>query len=416
MDLDQVIPRGIEPEIRDALEHMRIVMLQGPRQSGKSTLVQALVGESFPATYVTLDDPITLERALDQPVEFVRNLPEPVIIDEFTRAPELVLPLKIAVDTDNRPGRFLITGSSNFLRHPKVPDSLAGRLSISRLWPLSEHEIESAQSNFVDWLFSGNSAHIDSALSQRDLFERAIRGGFPAMLHAQSMSQRRQWSQTYFDLLLHRDIPEIVRIDSISSMTRLVRLLATRSASTLNVSSLSRALELPQTSLKRYISTLELTHLVSIIPSWNANLGKRLVKSPKIVFTDSGLMAQILNLESIESAFASNLIGPLLETFVIGEITRQCEWSRSNARVHYMRTARGEEVDMILEAPGGGVVGIEIKATKSIGKRDARSLSMLSDALGDRFIRGIILHAGSTTAPCGHRVTAMPIESMWKSP
>lgn len=406
--------RNITPQIIEALSDTPVVMLNGARQTGKSTLAKSLISEKHIGRYVTLDDASSLAAAKHDPTGFISGLGESTVIDEIQRAPELFLAIKADVDRNRKPGRYLLTGSANVLLLPRLSESLAGRMEIFTLWPLSQGELGGVRERFIDFIFSENlpySAPI-AADTETTVIERAIKGGYPEAAARGSESRRRAWFGSYITTILQRDVRDIANIDGLTAMPRLLSMLATRSTSLLNYSELSRTTGLPQSTLKRYMTLFETIFLIDHLPAWYSNLGKRLVKTSKLVMNDTGLLATLLG---VNAARLENtpLCGALIENFVIMEIKKQMSWSDTKPAMLHYRTQAGQEVDVVLEDNAGRIVGIEIKSAKSVGGQDFRGLQSLAVASGNSFLRGIVLYGGSEILSFGSNLLAMPIDSLW---
>ena len=407
--------RHLIPLLQAALVDCPVVLLNGARQVGKSTLVQSQA-DGKRAEYLTLDDATVLAAATRDPAGFVAGLGGPVILDEVQRAPELFLALKAAVDRDRRPGRFLLTGSANVLVLPRLSDSLAGRMEILTLWPLSQGEIEGVWEGFVDALFAQTLAPpASSPLSRTELFERLARGGFPEIVDKSSETRRRAWFGSYTTSILQRDVRDLTNIDDLSANPRLLSLLAARSASLLNYSELSRSAGIPASTLKRYFALLEATFLIHTLPAWSSNLSKRLVKSPKVLLNDTGLLCSLLGVNAERLGEDPRLAGPVLESFVLLEIRKQSAWSRTQPNLYHYRTQTGQEIDLVLEDPSGRVAAVEVKTAATVQEKDIRVLHDLAEALGPRFVRGVILYIGERTVPFSEKIYAMPIQTLWRT-
>ncbi len=407
-----MISRRLQPMILAALGDNPVVFLQGPRQSGKSTLAQSLIGPSYQAQYLTLDDAAVLAAASRDPQGFIAGLGESTVIDEVQRAPELFLAIKVAVDRDRRPGQFLLTGSVGIV--PALADALVGRVEILTLWPFSQGEIEGSGESFMDRLF--DSSQPEPALAptdQDDLLPRILRGGFPEAVQRRSTDRRREWFASYLMTILQRDVRDLSNIEGLRDLPRLLSLLAARTSCLLNYSELSRSSAIPQTTLKRYLALLEATFLVQMLPAWTTNIGKRVVKSPKVLLGDTGLASSVLGADERRLKTDPTLTGQLLETFVAMELRKQASWSRTRSRIFHYRSHASNEVDIVLEEPGGRIVGIEVKASSSVAARDVRGLAELADAAGPNFVRGIVLYRGDQIVPFGRNVHAMPVASLW---
>jgi hypothetical protein len=390
------------------------VLLNGARQTGKSTLVKSLAKKEYRASYVTFDDATALSAAAKDPAGFLSGFEGPLILDEIQRAPELFSAIKAEVDRSRRPGRFLLTGSANVLLLPNLSESLAGRMEIITLWPLSQGEIASVKERFVDSIFDRDfKCSAQNPMDRNDILNRAIVGSFPEVISRRSSSRRKAWFRSYVTTITQRDIRDIASIEHLTEIPRLLSLLASRSGSLLNYAEISRSLGIPQTTLKRYISLLQMTFLVQMTSPWSANLGKRLVRSPKVFLADSGLMASILGFEDGGNAPSGELVGQLIENFVITELYKQITWSEVKPTLFHFRTSAGHEVDAILENSRGEIVGIEVKASKTVTARDFRGLELLDASLGKRFLRGIVLYTGQEPIHFRPNLSALPISALW---
>ena len=408
-------PRFLQGPLLEALSDRPVVFLNGARQTGKSTLARAIGSKEHPARYLTLDDAGVLAAARADPEGFIQAFGSAVILDEVQRVPELFLALKASVDRDRRPGRFLLTGSADVLFLPKVSESLAGRMEILTLWPLSQGEIEGVRERFLDALF-GHAFPLPALrpIPWKNVIERAASGGYPEVLSQSSAARQRAWFGSYITAILQRDVRDLASIEGLSQMPRLLALLAARVGSLLNFAELSRTSTLPQTTLKRYLSLFEATFLVQLLPAWSGNLGKRLVKSPKVMLNDSGLAAQLLGVDAGRLIEDPGLLGHLLECFVFSEIRKQSAWSRVRIECFHFRTQTGQEVDFVLEDVAGHIVGIEVKAGVTVTERDFRGLEALAAEAGKRFVRGVILHAGREAVPFGRNLYALPLDALWR--
>lgn len=410
-----MIQRHLISAILAALKDTPVILLIGARQSGKSTLATWVATEKHPARYLTLDNASVLTSAQADPTGFVGGLEGPVVLDEVQRVPELFLAIKASVDRDRRPGRFLLTGSANVLLLPRLSESLAGRMEILTLWPLSQGEIEGVREGFIDAVFARTlPALATQTEGWSGLVRRMLRGGYPEVLARDTTDRRRAWFGSYVTTILDRDVRDISGIEGLTAMPALLTLLATRSTALLNYADLSRGLGMPQSTLKRYMALLETTFLVQTVRAWHSNLGKRLLKTPKAVLTDSGLMAHLLSLSHERLAERRDLAGPLVETFVLMELRKQATWSERQPHILHFRTQAGQEVDIVLEDPGGKIVGIEVKASATIGPEDFKGLRALSQIAGKRFHRGIVLYDGAESLPFGPGLQAMPISALWR--
>lgn len=408
-----LVHRHIADSVLRSLGDSPVVFIQGARQTGKSTLVRSLIDRTA-TRYHTLDDATTLAAAQADPQGFVDQFEQPVAIDEVQRAPRLALAMKAAIDRRRDPGQFLLTGSSNPMLLPTMSDSLAGRMEIHTLHPLSQGELNGHVEQFVDQVFGRTFASRDvPALTWNTITPKIVAGGYPETLHRSDPERRATWFGSYLTTILHRDVRDIANIQDVSQLSRLLQLLASRAANLLDYSDLSRSLGMPQTTLKRYFALLEATFLARTIPAWFINIGKRLSKSPKVLINDSGLLCHLLGVDVDRLRNDRTLGGLALENFVALEVIRQLGWAKLRVNVFHFRTHSGDEVDLVLEDQSGRIVGIEVKATSSVDSSHFKGLRALADAAGDRFVRGVVLAPINATAPFGPQLLAAPISALW---
>jgi hypothetical protein len=407
-----MIRRNIESVIRQALADTPVVMLTGARQTGKTTLVQALVGETG-TQYFTFDDAAVLALASSDPAGFIRNLSAPVILDEIQKAPRLFPAIKLAVDQDRRPGRFLLTGSANVLTLPRLSESLTGRMEIIPLFPFSAGELAGVQEGFLPRLFAGKLAGLEAPPAPEDLPLRLARGGYPEAVVRQDSTRRAAWFASYVSTILQHDVRDLARVESLSALPNLLPLLAARSSGLLNLADVGRDAGLPHTSLTRYLALLETVFLICRLPAWSRNLGKRLVKAPKLHLVDTGLASHLLGADAGRLAGDRTLLGRLLESFVVGELRKQVSWTDPQTALYHFRTAAGAEVDVILERADGTVAGVEVKASSTVSPADFAALRTLRDQLGQRFAAGIVLYLGDQFIPFGDKLSLAPLWALW---
>ncbi|WP_228825005.1 ATP-binding protein [Nocardia farcinica] len=403
------LPRHAAELVKEALADTRVVIVNGARQTGKSTLAEHCVKDHPNVVKRYLDDPRTRDAAADDPVAFL-DAPGLMLIDEVQRVPDLWLAIKHTVDRDPRPGRFLLTGSARLLGLSSLPDAMPGRSETIELFPLSQGEISGAPDGFIDAAFTyGRHLEIpDSGLRRRDYLALAARGGYPESVHRTSDRRRAQFARSYLDDIMTRDIRQVADIQRAADMRRLIVTLAAQSGGLLNYDRLASALSMPASTIRNYVAILELIYLVRLVPAWSANATMRAVATPKVVFTDSGLAGHLLAGITNDAT-----TGGLLETFVIGELTRQLTWSHSLAQLHHYRDRDGHEVDALLENNAGQVVAIEVKAAETVRSEDFRGLRHLQRRLGDRFHAGFVLYCGDQQLPFGDQLAALPISALW---
>lgn len=414
MTITELYPRLVRARLREALADSPVVLLHGPRQCGKTTLARSL-GEDDDRQYLTLDDAPTFAAAQTDPAGFVLDLEGPVTVDEVQRVPELFLAIKQAVDRDRRPGRFLLTGSANALFVPRVADSLAGRMEIVRLHPLSEVEIGRHQPEFLERIFAGEFKIAQSERLGPELADLIVRGGFPEVVRRDTERGRRAWVRNYLDAIIQRDVRDLSRIHRLDILPRLLELAAGQTARLVNVSGIAGPFGVSRTTVGDYLTLLRHVFLVEELPAWHANRLKRLIKTPKLHLTDTGVACALLGVEAADLRDHRTLLGQLLETFVVQELRRQASGWEHHVRFSHYRDKDQQEVDLVLERGPNGVVGIEVKAAATLRDSDRRGLERLRDAVGGDFRCGALLYDGETLVPLGDRIYAIPLRMIWNN-
>jgi len=413
MDL---LERAIAPRLLTALGDTPAVMLVGPRQAGKSTLIQGLAAGPHPARYLSLDDLRTLEAARRDPVGFVESADGALVIDEIQRAPELLLPIKAAIDRDRRPGRFLLTGSAQVMLLPNVSESLAGRVEVHTLWPFSQAEIEGVSGRIFELLLDedGSSPPGDApGVSREDLIERIVRGGFLEAVTREA-DRREEWLASYLAAIMQRDLRDIANIERLAEVPAVLASLASRVRAPLNKTEVSSSVGIPRTSLARYLTLLEHVFLIRRLPAWHTSRIKQITKAPKLLLSDSALLTHLLRVDRRRLVDDDSLLGGVLECFVGMELAKQMSAARMRASLLHLRSAAGAEVDFVVEAADGRVAGVEIKASATVRSEDFKHLATLRDRLGEeRFLRGVILYPGAERLPFGERLEAWPLSTLW---
>ncbi len=399
--------------IADALADTRVVLVNGARQAGKSTLVRAIAAQRA-TEWRDLDIPQDRQAAQEDPVGFV-SFDGLTIIDEIQRVPELLLAIKVAVDADPRPGRFLLTGSSRLLALRDLPDTLPGRMETIELWPFSQGEIERTPDGFVDAAFRlGPDLRHESAVTRADYAERVVRGGLPEAVARTDPRRRGRFLDAYVQSLIDREVRQLAEIERAPQLSMLIRLLAARSSLLVPAGSLESELAISRPTVARYLRLLEAVYLIKRIPGWSRNLGTRVTGTPKLIFVDSGVAARLLALDAHTLRRPGAPFGPLLEGFVISELARQLTWSYELAELYHYRDHDKVEVDAVLENRHSQVVGVEVKAASTVRSEDFNGLRRLAGKLGDDFLAGIVLYTGTTTLPFGPKLRAMPASALWE--
>lgn len=402
--------RHIQSRIAEAMEDTPVVLLAGPRQAGKTTLVRNMLGTGV--RYLTLDDELTLMSAKEDPVGMIRSL-DRAVIDEIQRAPSLLLAIKKSVDEDRRPGRFLLTGSANLMALPTVADSLAGRMETLLLLPLSQSEIEAQATNWLDSVFAGRIPQQGSHAIGADLINRVLRGGYPEAVSRSTPRRQMVWARQYIDALIQRDVRDITAIEKLDQLPRFLRALAQTAGQMCNYTQLGGQVGLDGKTAAKYIGVFEQMYLLRRVDVWARNRLNRVVKTAKLQFIDSGLLAMLLELTAKEVERDRTRFGNVLESFVYGELLKNTTTSEGDYSLMYYRDADQVEVDIVIENAAGQLVGVEVKASATVRESDLRGLRKLAGLAGDQFKLGVLLYDGDETLPLGDNIWAAPISTLW---
>jgi len=406
-----IIDRKVSPLVEAALGDTRVVLIAGPRQAGKTTLARKYAGSDRP--YVTLDDAGALSAARADPVGFVRGIGR-TVIDEVQRVPELMLAIKESVDRDDTPGRFLLTGSANLATVPMIADSLAGRMATISLLPFAQSEIRSTPGRLLDRLFAGEEPTAgEDAILGDEMVALVLRGGYPEALRRATSARRTAWLEDYVAQILDRDVRDVANIDQFDQLPRLLQVLAEHAGQLVNHSSFGAALGLSSVTAQKYVAILERLFLVRTLAPWSSNRLSRLIKTPKLHFLDSGLLAALREDEEEALRQDRSRFGAVLESFVVSELLKLASWSERRVSFSHYRTKDQDEVDVVIEDRRGRVVGIEVKASATVRPKDFRGLRQLQEAVGERFMRGLVLHDHDRVTPFGEKLQAAPLSILW---
>jgi predicted AAA+ superfamily ATPase len=404
MPSPRYLHRALEPVLMRAAREFPVVLLTGPRQAGKTTLLKHAFGRR--CSYVSLDAPDMRAAATADPRGFLAEYPPPAILDEMQHAPDLFSYVKEKVDADRgTAGQYFITGSQNLLLTARVSETLAGRAAVLRLWPLSRRELERQPTAALPWEAPPRGRR-RGGVAHAALWRAMLRGGFPEI----ALAPRRDpqlWQSSYLGTYLERDVRGLRQIGDLGSFQSFVRVLAARSGQLLNLSDVARDLGVAVNTAKAWLSVLEASYQVLIVRPYFANLGKRLVKMPKVYLTDTGLLAHLTGLRDPAHAASGPLSGALFETAVLSELVKALQSRGEEPRVHFWRTAAGAEVDFVVETPRG-LVPIEVKATATPQPRMGNAILTLQHDLGGRVAAGYVVHTGDTRISLGPGVTALP--------
>lgn len=461
-------PRYVLPRLREALADSPVVLIHGPRQCGKSTLAQTLSLPAYPGrrpsnlipisnpvpisnpivplpvpppaygtvpdgsesiggyVYHSFDDDVLREAAQADPVGFVSDLPERVILDEVQRVPELFTSIKLNVDRNRTPGRFILTGSTNLFLLPQLSESLAGRLQIVRLHPLAQREFmgggtptnlwSDTSPGFLDELFGGGFEYGQTTRLGDELFERITAGGYAPAVVLPPGRRRANWYRDYVETLVLKDVREMSRIRRLEELPRLLEAASAQTASLFNQDSLSRVLRITRPTISDYVALLERAFLLERLPAWFNNRSSRLIKTPKLHIGDTGVGCALLGVDAWALAADRRMLGQFVETFVYQELRKQACWYESHVSFHYYRDKDGVEVDIVIETEGAAIAGIEVKAGATVTSSDFSGLRKLARVCGARFRTGVVLYDGESTVRFGEGLYAVPIRRLWERP
>lgn len=391
-----------------------MVVIQGARQVGKSTLARVTLGAPNRATWVTLDDPATLAIAERDPVFFVEQAGEScLVIDEAQRAPGLILPLKAAVDRDRRPGRFVLTGSADLLHVKDIADSLAGRAETIELMPLSQGELRQRETpeDFVAWLLAGPSRQPFTALDPSAI----IQGGFPEPLKRPPHRARR-WFTSYAERLSEHDARDLQQGGFADHIGALLARLAAGGQQELVKAKLARSLDIDEKTVDAYLRLATMMRLVALLPGWGRTVRSQAVRRPKVSLIDTGLAASLVafTMEKAMSLGGREYYGALVEQFVALELAKQQGWSAESFTLHHFRDPAGLEVDLVIELADGRVIAVEVKSGRSVTEKSWAGLVRFRAAFGDREIIGVCLHGGTQVGRIDGWLHVLPITSLWE--
>ncbi|MDO9196778.1 ATP-binding protein [Rhodoferax sp.] len=407
--IPELYPRHLDALLRESLRDTPAILVNGPRQCGKTTLVRQYEGEM---AYFSLDDPGLLEAVRADPLGFVKRL-DRAIIDEVQRAPQLLMALKLVIDQDRRPGRFLLTGSANLMALPQIADSLAGRIEIHTLLPLSHSELARRPNDFLQQAqaqsWSPNSPKLGQPV---EIIQQVLAGGYPEMQQRTTPARRQAWARAYMATLVERDIQDIAQIDQLSQVPQLLSIVAELSGQLVNMTQIGGQIGLNSKTVDKYLGILEKLFLVRRLPAWSRNELNRLIKAPKIHFVDAGLQSTLTRLTPELVLIQRTRFGATLETWVYAELLKLLSITPETWFLSHYRDKDQVEVDFVLESALRQVIGIEVKAAASVQMSDFKGLRKLRENAGTQFVTGIVLYDGTHALPFGDGMWAIPLDRL----
>jgi uncharacterized protein len=413
----ELFERHVLAELREVAEYTRVVVVNGARQAGKTTLLEQLHAERG-GSLRSMDVELERVAARADPEGYVMTAARPTFLDEVQRVGDpLILAVKVATDRDRRPGQFFLSGSTRFLTVPTISESLAGRVAILDLWPLSAAERAGVRVDIVDQLLAdpqGLLAMEPAPVTRHEYLQVACTGGFPEVVRRSPGRPRSRWFSDYLRTVTQRDVRELKQIEQVERLPRLMRYLAAITAQELNIAETARAMGVDATTVRSDIALFETVYLAHRLPAWSQNLTAKVKKRPKIHVVDSGFAAwlrgqspDMLARPTAEGA------GPILETYVINELLKLRTVSDTDVEFSHFRDRDGREIDCVLETPDGRVAGIEVKAARTVNPHDFRHLALARERMGDRFVAGAVFYTGPRPLPFGDRLLALPISLLW---
>ena len=404
----QYIERSLTPVLERAVSEFPAVILTGPRQSGKTTLLRHLFGQR--CGYVSLEPPDVCAAAISDPRGFLAMYQPPVILDEIQHAPELLPYIKERIDAHrSHGGQYLLTGSQNLLLGERVNESLAGRAAILRLLPLTRRELAGDPRRQLPWEHGGKEPD-RRPLGFAELWDGLLRGGYPEVA-CQPNRDVSMWQASYVQTYLERDVRAIRQIGDLTQYQSFLKVLATRSGQLLNLSDVARDLGVAVNTAKAWLSILEATYQVIVVRPYFANVGKRLVKTPKVYFTDSGTLCHLVGLKDAEHAAAGPMGGAIFETAVLSEVFKTLTNRGEAPQIYFWRTSAGTEVDFVVPS-AGGLVPIEVRQSATPRPAMASGIRTLRQDLGDACLPGYVIHPGDIRLPLGEGATALPFADL----
>jgi predicted AAA+ superfamily ATPase len=415
--ISDFVERRTAEVIRSRLEVESVIVLEGPRAVGKSTLLREIAA-SRGLEVIDLDDLATREAARADPALFVRG-EAPVLIDEFQHVPEILDAIKAELNRDGKPGRFVLTGSTRYATLPVTAQALTGRAHRMEVLPLSQGEVAGVHESFAATLLDEPRSLVDrqGGIGRQEYVSRVVAGGYPPVLRRSTPADRTRWFDDYIDLVIERDVMDLTRVRQRRQLPLLLSQLASQTAQMLNIAKAAATIDMEKSTAENYTKLLEAVFLVQRLPAWGTTLSSRVAVAPKIHIVDSGLAARLLHLTERKlgaaSAPALTEFGHLLETFVVGEVCKQLDWLEAPVQRGHWRTHEGEEIDLVVEREDGKVAALEVKAASRVLGGELQSLAKLNRRLGSQFLGGVVLYTGTRAYSYESNLHVVPVDRLW---
>ena len=402
--------RFVENRIKQVMTDTRVVHLTGPRQSGKTTLAEKVAEDQM--EFLSLDNPTLLDSAEFDPLGFIKGK-DRVVIDEFQRVPDLILAIKLSVDSDKRPGRFLLTGSTDLKILPVVADSLAGRIETIQLFPLSQAEILSGGGNFLDSIFDFNNMKVGEIKTGRKLVELVFAGGYPDALKRSNAIRKNDWYLKYLDKIVNEDIPLLAKTNHLDELPEILKLIAENTDNKINYSEIGSEIGLSHTTIQKYVKIFEGVYLLRSLQPWFKSRLTRKIKTPRKHFLDTGLMTSLQRWSIDKVLQDRDLFKPFLEAFVISEIRKLASWSSGQHNFSFFKNKDGTNVDIIIENQRRQIVGIVVSTSVVPRESEFKDLHLLAKQCGSDFLVGVVFYDGTEIVSFGNQMLAVPISCLW---
>jgi len=395
--------RAVSKEIKEHMNYFPVLLISGARQVGKSTLCLHLDIQN----YVTLDNINTYEMAKHDPIGFLQTLQKPVIIDEIQRLPHLLVSIKEDVDKNRINGQYILTGSANLKGFKEISETLSGRIGIVELYGLSQKELARKDENIIAVLSGELDAFIQKEYENKDIAKKIIQGGYPEIDKIDSIKARYLWFSSYIRTYIEADAKELGNIRNIDAFTKMYRISMLRSGNLFNKNEIQKECRLDNKTFDSYFKVLEHTYQVSLAQPYYSNEIKRLIKSPKLFATDTGVLCHLLDIICKDELEKSHFKGAIYETFVYTELLKANTSANRKANIYHYRTADKKEIDFVLEI-AGKLVAIEVKCAKSVNIGDFKQILSLRENTKTEFDKGIVFYNGESVLRFDTDLYALP--------